>query len=725
MAGGSLATGTRLGPYEIVALIGRGGFGEVYRARDSRLGRDVAVKTVRGAMTREEVRRLDVEARATAALNHPNVVHVYDVGFESDLAFVVTELLDGETLRAVLGRGAVQPPVAMEYARQIADALAAAHAKGIVHRDLKPENIFVLPDGRIKVLDFGLAKQIVADADGALDTASVLTIAGEAVGTPAYFSPEQARAHAVDRRGDMFSFGVVLHEMLTGVSPFKRDTIADTVAAVIRDPAPPLPDDVIAGLPGIDRIVRRCLEKNPSDRFQSAADLRFALDAPASMPQAPRSKKKKKERKPRKRSVFAVIALSLLALRVGWSVGQRIIAPSRAHRTVESSVLDDERIAAVLPDARVSQKKTQAAGVEITASAGRIDEVVSLLGMAGALTGHRFADEPALNASTGRRASFDGQSAVRASLTVRGAETRALLETIASTIRWPLLVDPSIRGTVSIAMEDVPWDAIVGRCLESQPDLVVTRIGAVWVAGNRQRLADYQFMNDVAMWTWRPGRVSTSALAQALEPARSDRGLILPSARLNAVVILDSVESAPDYARILTAIEGASPRSLPADRRYTGAPMSVDFVEADVRSVIRSLGLASGLDVVLDPAVEYNRHPPVTLSVSNVPWDNLLDAILMWSSLGYVVDGKTVRIMPLPKERAEEKVEVVTLRREAPQFFEPFKRLVTSRGRMSIEPVTKTVSIRDVGHRADDVAKIIRQIDALTPAELSKRPHSP
>src|ERR1051326_1431765 len=382
MAGGSLATGTRLGPYEIVALIGRGGFGEVYRARDSRLGRDVAVKTVRGAMTREEVRRLDVEARATAALNHPNIVHVYDVGFESDLAFVVTELLDGETLRAVVGRGAVQPPVAMEYARQIADALAAAHAKGIVHRDLKPENIFVLPDGRIKVLDFGLAKQIVADADGALDTASVLTIAGEAVGTPAYFSPEQARAHAVDRRGDMFSFGVVLHEMLTGVSPFKRDTIADTVAAVIRDPAPPLPDDVIAGLPGIDRIVRRCLEKNPSDRFQSAADLRFALDAPASMPQAPRSKKRKKERKPRKRSVFAVVALSLLALRVGWSVGQRIIAPGRAHRTVESSALDDERIAAVLPDARVSQKKTQAAGVEITASAGRIDEVVSLLGMA-------------------------------------------------------------------------------------------------------------------------------------------------------------------------------------------------------------------------------------------------------------------------------------------------------------------------------------------------------
>jgi serine/threonine protein kinase len=234
----SLAAGARLGPYEILSALGAGGMGEVYRARDPRLGRDVAIKTVRGLISHEQSQRLELEARATAALNHPNIVAVYDVGFASDLAYIVTELLEGETLHALLRRGPLDVPHAISMASQIADALAAAHAKGIVHRDLKPENVFVLPGGRIKVLDFGLAKLIAADdAVGAsLETMSALTVAGEVVGTAAYLAPEQARCGAVDFRADIFSFGCVLYEMLAGHSPFRADTFADTLIAILKEP---------------------------------------------------------------------------------------------------------------------------------------------------------------------------------------------------------------------------------------------------------------------------------------------------------------------------------------------------------------------------------------------------------------------------------------------------------------------------------------------------------
>src|SRR6201981_2060734 len=279
-----LAPTTRLGPYEIIAPLGAGGMGEVVRARDTRLGREVALKILPESFARESERlvRFEQEARAVAALNHPNILAVFDVGQHNGSPFLVSELLEGETLRAGLEHGALPQRKAIEYAVQIAQGLAAAHEKGIVHRDLKPENVFVTKDGRIKILDFGLAKLAqkpgaeVSVTDGVTLTSSH-TAAGVVMGTASYMAPEQVRGQAVDARTDIFSFGAILYEMLSGKRAFRRDTMPETMTAVLKEDPPDLAESAPTVSPALDRIVRRCLEKNPEQRFQNAKDLSFAL----------------------------------------------------------------------------------------------------------------------------------------------------------------------------------------------------------------------------------------------------------------------------------------------------------------------------------------------------------------------------------------------------------------------------------------------------------------
>ena len=279
----TLAPGTKLGPYEIVAPIGAGGMGEVYRAKDTRLGRDVALKILPESFARDadRLRRFEQEARAVATLNHPNILAIHDIGQHNGTPFLVSELLEGESLRSALDRGALPQRKTIEYGVQIAQGLAAAHKKGIVHRDLKPENVFVTKDGRIKILDFGLAKlaqQMGADSDEVTLTSSH-TAAGVVMGTASYMAPEQVRGEPVDPRTDIFAFGAVLYEMLSGVRAFHRDTSAETMTAVLKDDPPELSGPVRSVSPTLERIVRRCLEKSPEQRFQSARDLSFALSA--------------------------------------------------------------------------------------------------------------------------------------------------------------------------------------------------------------------------------------------------------------------------------------------------------------------------------------------------------------------------------------------------------------------------------------------------------------
>jgi hypothetical protein len=279
-----LPPGTRLGPYEIVASLGAGGMGEVYRARDARLGREVALKTLPPEVASDPVRlaRFESEARAVAALSHPNLLSIYDFGSESDVTFAVTELIEGQTLRERLADGPLAAPRAAALAAQIAEGLAAAHDRGVVHRDLKPENVMVTPDGRAKILDFGLARREAApDADSRSQapTAMAVTGAGTVLGTIGYMSPEQVRGQAVDARSDLFSFGVVLYEMLAGRPPFRRESPADSMSAILREDPAPLAQLAPDTPPVLCRIVERCLEKSPAARFRSAADLAFALES--------------------------------------------------------------------------------------------------------------------------------------------------------------------------------------------------------------------------------------------------------------------------------------------------------------------------------------------------------------------------------------------------------------------------------------------------------------
>jgi Tol biopolymer transport system component len=280
----TIASGTRLGRYEIRSQLGAGGMGEVYRARDEKLNRDVAIKVLPASLSQDgdRLRRFEQEAQAAGALNHPNILAVHDVGIHDGAPYIVSELLEGEELREQLNDGSLPRRKALDYAQQVAQGLAAAHERGITHRDLKPENLFVTTDGRVKILDFGLAKLRPLRSESVsseIDTQKQITDPGTVMGTVGYMSPEQVRGHEADHRSDIFSFGSILYEMLTGQRAFRRDTMAETMTAILKEEPPELSEtNAKISLP-LEKIVRRCLEKKPEGRFHSASDLAFALEA--------------------------------------------------------------------------------------------------------------------------------------------------------------------------------------------------------------------------------------------------------------------------------------------------------------------------------------------------------------------------------------------------------------------------------------------------------------
>jgi len=279
----AFSPGTKLGPYEIQSPLGAGGMGEVYRARDTRLGRDVAIKVLPEALAKDadRLRRFEQEARTVAALNHPNLVGIHDIGAHDGAPFLVSECLEGQALREKLNSGPLPVRLVIEYALGMAQGLAAAHEKGIVHRDLKPENVFVTRDGRVKVLDFGLAKLVRPEESHEIGVTltSLGTSPGMVMGTVGYMSPEQVRGEPSDARSDIFSFGAVLYEMLTGKRAFKRETSAETMSAILREEPPELSGTGWQGPLALQRILVRCLEKNVEQRFQSASDLAFAIES--------------------------------------------------------------------------------------------------------------------------------------------------------------------------------------------------------------------------------------------------------------------------------------------------------------------------------------------------------------------------------------------------------------------------------------------------------------
>jgi eukaryotic-like serine/threonine-protein kinase len=322
----ALTNGTKLGPYEILAPLGAGGMGEVYRARDTRLDRTVAIKVLPESFANDadRLQRFEQEARVLSALNHPNLLAIYDIGKQGGVQYLVFEFLEGQTLRERLGGGPLPQRRSIEYALQIANGLSAAHDKGIVHRDLKPENVFITRDERVKILDFGLAKQapaaIAAPKDATL-TGPAATAPGVVLGTVGYMSPEQVRAQVADHRSDIFSFGAMLYEMVSGKRAFRGESGVETMNAIVKEEPPELTDSGVRVSPGLERIVRRCLEKAPDRRFQSASDLAFAVEtlsgASGALPAA-RPAKKIRYRS----AVFAALAI-ILALSLGVFLGSR------------------------------------------------------------------------------------------------------------------------------------------------------------------------------------------------------------------------------------------------------------------------------------------------------------------------------------------------------------------------------------------------------------------
>ena len=278
-----LTSGVYLGPYEVFSLLGSGGMGEVYRGRDPRLDRDVAIKVLPSNASSDpgRLQRFEQEARAAAALNHPNILAVYDVGVYDGVPYIVSELLDGQTLRDRLSSGLVPVRTALDFAVQIAHGLAAAHENGIVHRDLKPDNVFVTADGRVKLLDFGLARLIDQETSGVVSSVVPTSPPGMnpglVLGTTGYMSPEQVRGAIVDRRTDVFALGVVLYEMLTGRRAFVRETVPETMSAILRNDLPDIhSSNPQVSLP-LERVLRRCMDKDPARRFEGMHDLAVAL----------------------------------------------------------------------------------------------------------------------------------------------------------------------------------------------------------------------------------------------------------------------------------------------------------------------------------------------------------------------------------------------------------------------------------------------------------------
>ncbi len=355
-----LSANTLLSHYRILSKIGAGGMGEVYRALDTRLDREVAIKVLPAALSQDPDRlsRFEVEAKVTGALNHPNILTVHDIGKAATelggAPYIVAELLEGEELRAPLSQGALPVRRSVDYAQQIAAGLAAAHEKGVTHRDLKPENLFVTKDGRVKILDFGLAKlkpSRKTPVGSEVATQKQLTSPGIVMGTVAYMSPEQVRGEAVDHRSDLFSFGLILYEMLRGERAFQRETMAETMTAILKDDPPELSETNAKISPQLEKIVRRCLEKKPERRFQTASDLGFALEALSGSSGSSESQgglsgaasAAQAQRRSRERLLWGAAGLALGAVVIGivfWLLAGRPASPPTTPQAVKRMMIN-------------------------------------------------------------------------------------------------------------------------------------------------------------------------------------------------------------------------------------------------------------------------------------------------------------------------------------------------------------------------------------------------
>ena len=505
----TLAAGTRLGSYEILAPLGAGGMGEVYRARDRKLDREVAVKVLPESVAgdADTLARFEREAKAVAALSHPNILAIHDFGTHDGTTYAVMELLEGETLRGKLDSGSISQRQAVDYALQVAKGLSAAHEKGIVHRDLKPENLFVSKDGHVKILDFGLAKKLEAAAaqeQTSAPTGSGHTEAGTVMGTMGYMSPEQVRGLPVDHRSDIFSFGAILYEMLSGKKAFKKATASDTIAAILKEEPPELTQSGRNISPALDHIVKHCLEKDRDNRFQTAKDVAFNLSEQSSSSVVSGASGSHVAAAPARRSkvLIAVAAVIVLA-----AVGAFLLR--RPHRADESAgikrvaVLPFENLGAPEDDYfadgmadEIRGKLTSLQGVQVIARGSSIPYKKTNK------TPKQIAEE--LNASylltaTVRWEKSGGASRVHVS---------------------PELVDVT-RPDAPTSKWQQPFDAAITDVFQVQSDIatkVAQALGGALGAGDEKRLSEKPTQNLAAYDAFLKGEETSKAMATSDPP---------------------------------------------------------------------------------------------------------------------------------------------------------------------------------------------------------------
>ena len=565
----ALASGTRLGPFEISSPLGSGGMGEVYRARDLKLDRDVAVKVLPQSVSAdpEMLARFEREAKAVAALSHPNILAIHDFGNQEGIAYAVMELLEGETLRAKLNREPIPRKQAVDYALQIAKGLSAAHEKGIVHRDLKPENLFVTRDDHVKILDFGLVKRIETASPEDETSASpgpAHTALGTVVGTVGYMSPEQVRGLPVDHRSDIFSFGEVLYEMLSGKRAFKGATAGDTLASILRDEPPVLSESGSRIPQSLENVVRHCLEKSQDDRFQSAKDIVFALSvassptltggAQAALPS------------PRRRSVLVTAALvgAVLAVAGGLLLARRHGGKGRDEGLKRVAVLPFENLGAPEDDYFAD---------------GIADEV------RGKLTSLPGLQVIARSSSTPYKKTTKTPKQIAEELNVSYLLT--------ATLRWekgggtsrvhvsPELVDVT-RPDAPTSKWQQPFDAALTDVFQVQSDIatrVASALGVALGAGEERRLAEKPTQNLAAYDAFLKGEEASRGLAAA-DPQSLQRAI----AHYDQAVALD-----PGFAQAWTQLSRAH-----SFHYANGVPTSVEREQARAAAE-RALALAPGL----------------------------------------------------------------------------------------------------------------------------------
>jgi TolB-like protein/Flp pilus assembly protein TadD len=508
----TLAAGTKLGSYQIVGPLGSGGMGEVYRARDSKLERDVAIKVLPQTVANDPdaLARFEREAKAVAALSHPNILAIHDFGTQDGTTYAVTELLEGETLRGRLDGAAVIQRQAIDWALQIAKGLSAAHSRGVVHRDLKPENVFVTKDGHVKILDFGLAKRVDTSETAEQTSAPTggHTAAGTVMGTMGYMSPEQLRGMPVDHRSDIFSFGAILYELLSGRKAFKRDTASDTIAAVLKEQPPELTQSGRNISPALDHIVRHCLEKERDDRFQTTKDVVFALSEASSPTTAVTSGAQAVvagKRRSRKGMAIAAIVVALVAAAVLLLSKRPKPAPAPSAPGVKRIAVlpfenlgaaDDDYFADGIAD-EVRAKLTSVPGIEVIARGSSTPYKKTTK------TPKQIADE--LNANYLLTATVRWQKSGGTSRVLVTPELIELRESAAPASKW-----------------QQPFDAALTDVFQVQSDIaskVAQSLGAVLGAGETKRLSEKPTENLAAYDAFLKGEAASAGMAAADPPS--------------------------------------------------------------------------------------------------------------------------------------------------------------------------------------------------------------